>query len=216
MSLLRRTLYRKKLTKLLEAADDEEFFAMVWATHAAQTGRAAQARRFLEGVFQIWRFVAHHRRGLHPGHRLQTGIRGVVVTLDSWLSAPSSLREEVMNLAKARADRDPGITDADRIPVLFCPIDDLEYTLNATSHASFFQTLEAIGEERFLGWGLSSMHREIAPDVDMANGYPFQGRVAEVLPWWDQFGPRRRRMGEPSEHHQTYALAEGCLAEKDR
>lgn len=149
----------------------------------AQTG----FKDIAKGVFQIWRFASHLRRGLVPGASLQPGLRGVVLTLDTWLSAPSTLNEEVMALATARADKDPGITETDRIPVLFCSIDDLEFTLNAASQASFFQALDAIDEDRFRGWRLSNLHEKVAPGVNMDNGYPFKDRIVEVLPWWDQF-----------------------------
>jgi hypothetical protein len=71
--------------------------------------------------------------------------------------------------------------------VIFCSIEHLEQTLGTATGASFFRAVNAATEDRFHGWQLSSVHGEVAPDVNENNGYPFEGRIAEVLPWWDRF-----------------------------
>lgn len=151
----------------------------------------AEARQAYEemakGVFQIWRFASHHRRGLLSGERLSTNAKGVVLTLDTWMSAASTMQKEVFDLARERADKDPDVTEADRIPVIFCPVEELEHTLNVANDTSFFQAIDAATEARFQGWALWSVHQEVAPEISMDNDYPFEHRVAEVLPWWDRF-----------------------------
>jgi hypothetical protein len=153
----------------------------------------ADARRgyqeMAKGVFQIWRFASHHRRGLLGHERLQQGVKGIVLTLDTWLSMAPAMQSDVFELARTMAaNRDPGIIEADQIPVIFCPIDDLEQTLGAATEASFFRSVNAAMEKRFQGWRLSGVHREIAPEVSENKGYPFVSRMAEVLPWWSRFG----------------------------
>lgn len=151
----------------------------------------AEARQAYEemakGVFQIWRFASHHRRGLLNGARLSANAKGVVLTLDTWMSAASVMQKEVFDLARERADRDPDIVEADRIPVLFCPVEELEHTLNVANNNSFFQAIDAATEPRYQGWALWSVHQDVAPDIRMDNGYPFEHHFAEVLPWWDRF-----------------------------
>ena len=157
----------------------------------------ADARRSYEeiakGVFQIWRFASHHRRGLLGHERLSDGVSGIVLTLDTWLSMANAMQSDVIELARTMtASRDPEITEADQIPVIFCPIDDFEDTLRTATETSFFAAVKAAREERFQGWQLSGVHGVIAPEVEENNGYPFEGRMAEVLPWWNRFAESSR------------------------
>lgn len=148
----------------------------------ARTGYDEMAK----GVFQIWRFASHHRRGLLGQERLRSDVKGIVLTLDTWLSMANAMQSDVIELAKTMAvNRDSEIIEADQIPVIFCPIDDLEQTLSTATEASFFRAINAATEERFQGWQLSGVHKELAPEVSKNNGYPFEGRMTEVLPWWN-------------------------------
>ncbi len=140
-----------------------------------------------EQRFELGPVASHHRRGLLNGERLSTNAKGVVLTLDTWMSAASTMQKEVFDLARERADKDPDVTEADRIPVIFCPVEELEHTLNVANDTSFFQAIDAATEARFQGWALWSVHQEVAPEISMDNGYPFEHRIAEVLPWWDRF-----------------------------
>jgi hypothetical protein len=153
----------------------------------------AEARRgyaeMAKGVFQIWRFASHHRRGLLRQERLRSDVKGIILTLDTWLSMADVTRSDVLELARTMAATgDSDIIEADQIPLIFCPIEDLEATLSTATDASFFRAVSAATEERFQGWQLWGVHSEIAPDVKENNGYPFEGLMAEVMPWWSRFG----------------------------
>ena len=141
-----------------------------------------------KGVFQIWRFASHYRRGLLRPDRLRHDVKGIVLTLDTWLSHAEAMQSDVLDLAKTMVPtRDPEVVEADHIPIIFCPVEDLEQTLRTATEASFFQAINAAAEERFQGWQLWAVHREIAPETREDNGYPFEGRVSEVLAWWSRF-----------------------------
>lgn len=141
-----------------------------------------------KGVFQIWRFVSHHRRGFLSDQQVYNGRIGMVLTLDTWLSMSDFLQSEIIELAmKMSASRDPGITDDDRIPIVFCPIEELEETLRLATDISFLGAVESAAEERFSGWHLSKVHEQIAPSVDQNNAYPFEDKVGDLLPWWRKF-----------------------------
>lgn len=140
-----------------------------------------------KGVFQIWRFVSHHRRGLIVDRQLCANVKGVVLTLDTWMSASGIMQEEVFALAQERADADSKITKEDRVPVIFCPITDLEQTLSVATDDSFFKAINMATEDHFQGWMLWSVHQEVAPDFGIDNDYPFEDRITEVLPWWNKF-----------------------------
>jgi hypothetical protein len=155
----------------------------------------SDARRGYEeiakGVFQIWRFASHHRRGVLEQEQMLSSVRGVVLTLDTWLSTANAMQSDVMELARGiAAGREPDITAVDQIPIAFCPIDELEQTLSSASDDSFLRTVRAATEERFQGWQLSGVHRELAPDLNHQNEYPFANRLPEVLTWWPLFGER--------------------------
>jgi hypothetical protein len=140
------------------------------------------------GVFQVWRFASHGRRGLLPDERFRPDVKGVVLTLDTWLSMASPMQDDVFTLAREMAaERDPEIIDQDCIPVTFCPIEDLEQTLASATPASFLDSVRAASEERHQGWMLGSVHRQLAPDVRPNNDYPFVEKISEVLPWWTRF-----------------------------
>lgn len=142
-----------------------------------------------KGVFQIWRFVSHHRRGLVRGERIRSDVKGVVLTLDTWLSMATEMQREVLTLAKQMAvERDGEIVDEDRIPIVFCPVEHLEQTLSVATTASFLETVKAAATEPYEGWMLWNVHREVAPGGRMKNSYPFAERISEVLPWWSRFG----------------------------
>lgn len=140
-----------------------------------------------KGVFQIWRFVSHHRRGLLDGEQIAADVRGVVLTLDYWLSVATTIRTDVFNLANRMADEYPEIIEADRIPVIFCPAEELEYTLGTATESSFLEAITASTETRFQGWALSSVHEQIAGGIKQNKEYPFANRLAGIWPWWRMF-----------------------------
>lgn len=138
-----------------------------------------------KGLFQIWRFVAHQRLGLTPNEPISADVRGIVLTLDTWLSAASVMQDEVFELAKRRASEDNNITEEDHIPVIFCPIGELEETLSVSTDSSFFETVFAATDVKFRGWSLSGVHQELGLDRNATEKeYPFTNRMADVLPWW--------------------------------
>ncbi len=158
----------------------------------------ADARRgyneMAKGVSQIWRFASHYRRGLLRQERLKKDVKGIVLTLNTWLSMANTIQDDVVNIARAMVmSRDPDIIEEDQIPVIFCPIDELELTLSLATEASFFGAVNAATEERFQGWQLSSVHSNISPDIYESNGYPFEDRMVEVLPWWSHIGQSLRQ-----------------------
>ncbi len=142
-----------------------------------------------KGVFQIWKFVSHHRRGLLPPTNINAEAKGMVLTLDPWLSMARSMKEDVLQLAmQIGAEKDPAITSADRIPIIFCAIDELEFTLLEATERSFFDAITAACLDDFNGWQLSGIHREIAPDIKERRPYPFRDQIGDVWPWWDRVG----------------------------
>lgn len=152
----------------------------------------ADAKRGYEelakGVFQIWRFASHCRRGLVGATRVAADASGLLLTLDSWLAMAEVMQREVLSIARTMAaDRDRGISGEDQIPIVFCPIGDLEETLRISTEQTLFKTLRAAAEEEFRGWLLWTIHRQLFPETNCANTYPFAEKLPDVLPWWSMF-----------------------------
>jgi hypothetical protein len=151
-----------------------------------------------KGVFQIWRFVSHIRRGYLPQITMSDGICGLVVTLDSWLSMAGLLIEDVIASARtmaAESDRD--ITAIDQIPVRFCMVDDLENTLSSATTDSFLGTIIASTSEEHRGWLLTSVHDQFfgAEQVEERD-FPLADRMHEVQgDWWKQMDENAKKRG---------------------
>jgi len=134
-----------------------------------------------KGVFQVWRFFSHLRRGVvHEGHA--ENVTGMVITLDNWLRAALQYPRTVLEKARAlAAQTDVQISPEDMRPVVFCPIEDLEDTLRHGTERSFHEAVIAAAGDRFSGWSLPNIQRELGEETK--NEYPLHGRLGEVLPW---------------------------------
>lgn len=145
-----------------------------------------------KGVFQIWRFASHKRRGvLDVGGAMRSDAVGVVLTLDSWLEAFGDLRQQIVQRAKEYATRrDPLITAEDMIPLIFCPIDDMEFTLSRASESDFRSALLHAASPKYTGYHLSAVFKEVCDPPYEQKPYPFKNRVQEVLPWWGSWRPQ--------------------------
>lgn len=138
------------------------------------------------GIFQVWRFFAHCRRGI-TGRTTAPGAKGVILTLDDWLTARSSMIDQLLTRANALADRDGGIEPEDRRPVAFCSISEFEIALKTATEQSFLTAIEiATGERR--GWVFFALHDEVDVPKTAPKTYPFAERVGELLPWYEQIG----------------------------
>src|SRR3546814_9259425 len=67
-----------------------------------------------KGMFQIWRFLSHARRGLTGDITVAPSCCGVIVTADSWLTMASRQAEQVIATATAMADAEGNIDEGDR------------------------------------------------------------------------------------------------------
>lgn len=131
-----------------------------------------------KGIFQVWRYLSHARRGL-LGRPLADDCLGMVLTADPWLVMGQKLYPEVMAMANALADRkDPEIIEEDRQRVPIVLIDDLEYILQHSTGAQLFDRLASLAQDPS-GWEWSLAH-------GLADGptrpYPFAEDLHHLLP----------------------------------
>lgn len=153
----------------------------------------ANARRgydeIAKGIFQIWRFVSHCRRGIVQSEKLSENTVGIVLTLDTWLTMANVMQKDVIDAAKQMClERDTDIIASDQVPVIFCPIDELEHTLSTATERGFITAVDAATQEKFEGWMLGSVHQKVCPDEKTQRIYPFADRVEQSIPWWGKFG----------------------------
>jgi hypothetical protein len=138
-----------------------------------------------KGVFQVWRFVSHCRLQQIPRYELSEKVVGVVLTLDTWLTASVELQRKVIEHAKEiSAKKSPEIENCDQIPIMFCSIEELEMTLHRADENSLLTALFKSTEDKYKGWALSSVHQVECPDTHLQNPYPFEGMLRDFFPWW--------------------------------
>ena len=145
----------------------------------------ATARRGYEeiakGIFQVWRFLSHARRGVFADRAVAPDCLGMVVTTDPWLSMATNLEEEVLSIATKMAEADPEIIEQDRRRVAVTMIDDIELTLQTGDAGSFLRAIREGTQGDKLGWLLSTIHRDMG---SAERPYPFDDEIGELLPWW--------------------------------
>lgn len=146
----------------------------------------------VKGIVQIWTYASHARRKIiaeTTAHKCC----GVILTLDTWLTMAEVLQSEMLVKAGQVADeKDAEIIDADRIPVAFCSVEDLEQTLSVADDLSFLNAVQALSHDDRRGWHLWNVHKEFVPEPSPQRDLPFGKRIGEVLPWWNMQISRSR------------------------
>lgn len=104
-----------------------------------------------KAVFQLWRFFSHCRRG-YVGRAVSDDAVGVVLTLDNWLVMADTLRKQVLADAEKMArEKDADVSEADRKPIVFVAVPELERTLSVSTEATFSQAPETSQHREILG-----------------------------------------------------------------
>jgi hypothetical protein len=161
------------------------------AQFSEDPGRDAKAgyEEMAKGVFQLWRHFSHARQGIAPSETRGPSTYGLVLTLDSWLAMSQHLADHVFSLAHKLADEEGEIATLDRKGVAFCSIADFEFLLAACGEDGFLRTITAASEDRFRGWLLPGIMRQLGEAHESPKEFPFD--MGEVLPWWNEI-PKMR------------------------
>ena len=141
---------------------------------------AAGFDELAKGVFQLWRFFAHARRGLFDERHVAPDCQGILMTADGWLALASRQAESVIAAAHTLADKVGDIEAEDRREIAFAPIEDVEYALQHGTGESFLEACRAIVSNEKRGFQLSIAHRST---LDEPRDYPFVDRLETMLPW---------------------------------
>lgn len=139
----------------------------------------------IKGVFQVWRFFSDCRRGL-TGQDAAGEAMGVVLALDEWFAARSTVLERVVEEAHALADASgPHILPEDRRPIAFCSIHELERVLETATEQSLLGAFEDLASKP-RGWIFSNLHSDFDAPKTKHKPYPFSNALLTLLPWYGQ------------------------------
>jgi hypothetical protein len=138
-----------------------------------------------KGVMQLWRFFTHCR-GQIASHNLATDAQGIILTMDEWFAGRSTVIPQIMQRAHQLADASAhSIPQADRVPVAFCTILELEQVLQTATVKSLLETVR-VGSGHQAGWMFSILHQEVNAEKTEPKPYPFWEALGELLPWWER------------------------------
>lgn len=144
-----------------------------------------QYAQIAKGVFQLWRFFSHVRRGIIE-ENLAVDCHAVVFTLDAFMQMGRDPQNKVFAEANALADEDGSIAPEDRKHVVICPIYDLEYILVLATEDSLLASLKASSEDKYQGWMLREVHRNTGATKEFEKPKRFPFDMEKVLPWWNR------------------------------
>jgi hypothetical protein len=136
-----------------------------------------------KGIFQLWRFFSHARRGLFASEALSPDCQGIVLTSDTWLTMARNQTEQVYATAHKLADQEGGIIDEDRRYIAVCVIDDVEYVLQNSNPDKLLDVIHIVSSEEKRGWILSLAH---ALKQNESRPFPFTAKISDFLPWWQE------------------------------
>ena len=158
----------------------------------------AEKKQYLQianGVFQLWRFFSHVRRGLVK-ELVDADTSAMVLTLDSFTTMNRELKAKVIEEANSIAEMEGDIAAEDRRHIIFCTIQGLEEILSRCTEEAFLATLNATRKEKYLGWELPQINQEEAAGKEKIEPKKFPFELDGLLPWWTQFNELKEATGQ--------------------
>lgn len=148
-----------------------------------QVAAKAGFEQLAKGIFQLWRFFSHARRGIYTAHTVAPDAYGIVLTMDSWMQMANKLREGALVRAKELAAADANITEADMRMVVFASVQELNDVFAQTETDAFMEVLGHAVSDKYKGYGLPELTRDCGVER-VRKKFPLD--VAEILPWWNK------------------------------
>jgi hypothetical protein len=142
-----------------------------------------QYMQLARGMFQLWRYFSHIRRG-STKDALADDAYPMVITLDSFIMMSPQLSASILREATRLADEEGDITPEDRRYIIYCPIQALEEVLQRGNRDTLLAALKAAGEEKYKGWMFREVFRAITKDMELGSPQKFPFDLDPVLPWW--------------------------------
>ncbi len=183
--------HQDKLTIIAECKATKLTYLAQFAENPFDAAKKQYAQ-IAKGIFQLWRFFSHLRRGL-ASDDVADDCCAMVITLDTFMPIARDLNNKVLADANALADEDGGIAPEDRKHVVICPIRDLESILSRATESSLLASLKASGEEKYQDWMLYNVHRDTGAAKEFGKPKRFPFDLENVLPWWGRLNELKKR-----------------------
>lgn len=138
-----------------------------------------------KGIFQLWRFFSHVRRGRAvPKYPVDADAVGVLLMLDTWTEVSDGQRAAVQKRARVLAtEKESEIIDEDCRPIAFCNIHGFENVVRRATEQDFVRTLRLASTPSYQGWPLEEIFKKLDDAVEIDKEDPFFDRMKEVVPW---------------------------------
>jgi hypothetical protein len=137
-----------------------------------------------KGIFQIWRFFSHLRRGIVRNNTSYSESFGMVVTLDDWFTMSRRLITRMFENAQKRCDSSgEEILPCDKRPIVLAWIEDIEYIQRACSEAQALDVLRAAHSKEYRMWHLPGVVDKLLADSKAYSPYAFEQEFVEQS-WW--------------------------------
>ncbi|PJR12755.1 hypothetical protein CEJ86_24495 [Sinorhizobium meliloti] len=143
----------------------------------------SQYDQIANGVFQLWKFFSHVRRGIID-HDLADEVAAVVLTMEPWTQTSAELRTAMIAEAeKIAAQKEPEMTVDDKRTPLFVSIHELENVMSRSTGDDLLETFRAAAHEaRYDGWSIREVRTAAVEEKRDVKKYPFE--PGQLLPWW--------------------------------
>lgn len=137
-----------------------------------------------KGIFQIWRFFAHLRRGVVRNHECQSESFGMLLTLEDWFTMSRQPTSKMFENAHKRcADAAEEILECDKRPIVLAWIEDLEDLQRSCNEIQFFEVMQAAHSKKYRRWRLPGLVDEIFSSAKAQNPYAFADEFGKQS-WW--------------------------------
>lgn len=171
-----------KVEIVIECKSTKLTFAAQFSDEPVDTADTAH-EQLAKGVFQLWKFISHVRRGLVDVGDIADDARYVVLTLEDWLEIKEDAHQSILNRAvEIAAQKDSDISEVDMKEIVFCTMSDIERLCGRSDINGFLQTLDLATSDKYRGWHLTSLLKETGIEIDETKAPPFD--VKDLLPWW--------------------------------
>ena len=158
----------------------------------------AEKKHYLQianGVFQLWRFFSHVRRGLVK-EPMDADTSAMVLTLDSFTTMNRELKAKIIEEANSIAEMEGDIAAEDRRHIIFCSIQGLEEVLSRCTEDTLLATLNAARKKKYVGWELPQINQEEAAGKEKIEPKKFPFELDGLLPWRKRFNELREAKEE--------------------
>ncbi len=148
-----------KIVAVFECKATKLSFQAQYAESPMESAKSAYDQ-MTKGIFQLWKFFSHARRGIFNEQKVSDSACAVLLTMDTWFVMAGDLQRAALEDAKKRAEADPGIIEADMRPVVFCSADDLEDVIGWATEDTLLKLFEVATKPKYEGWSVIAIQRD--------------------------------------------------------